>query len=138
MIKIRIPGEPARKTEQQHRYGGTGRNGRAIIYRDAKLEAVRQELLTELMPYRPDAPLKGPVSLMVTWSYGTSDLSKIHAHWKTTRPDTDNLVKLLKDCLTEAGFWQDDSQVVAEHLFKKWVPRDQASTYIAIEEDPES
>jgi len=34
--------------------------------------------------------------------------------WKTTKPDTDNLIKMLKDCMTTAGFWKDDAIVCSE------------------------
>ncbi len=34
--------------------------------------------------------------------------------------DTDNLQKMLKDCMTEVGFWNDDAQVVVEHVEKLW------------------
>jgi Holliday junction resolvase RusA-like endonuclease len=37
-----------------------------------------------------------------------------------TKPDTDNLEKLLKDCMTEVGFWNDDAQVVKEIAEKVW------------------
>ena len=40
--------------------------------------------------------------------------------WKTTKPDTDNLQKGLKDCMTKCGFWEDDAQVVIEHVSKVW------------------
>jgi Holliday junction resolvase RusA-like endonuclease len=34
--------------------------------------------------------------------------------FKDTRPDCDNIIKLLKDCMTDLGFWRDDAQVVSE------------------------
>ena len=37
-----------------------------------------------------------------------------------TRPDTDNLQKLLKDCMTRTGFWRDDAQVCREDVTKRW------------------
>lgn len=40
--------------------------------------------------------------------------------YKTTRPDLDNMEKLLKDCMTDAGFWHDDAQVCVEHAQKVW------------------
>ena len=38
--------------------------------------------------------------------------------YRVSRPDTDNLQKLLKDCMTKTGFWKDDSQVVIEQCTK--------------------
>ena len=40
--------------------------------------------------------------------------------YKTTKPDTDNLLKMLKDEMTKAGFWEDDSQVASEVVEKFW------------------
>ena len=38
--------------------------------------------------------------------------------YKLTRPDTDNLQKLFKDCMTKVGFWKDDAIVCSEHIEK--------------------
>ena len=43
-----------------------------------------------------------------------------HNEWRITKPDTDNLEKLLKDCMTQVGFWKDDAQVVKEVVEKRW------------------
>ena len=40
--------------------------------------------------------------------------------YKTTRPDADNLQKLLKDCMTRLGYWRDDAQVASEIVEKFW------------------
>ena len=40
--------------------------------------------------------------------------------YKPTRPDTDNYIKLFKDCMTAAGFWLDDAQVVDERIIKTY------------------
>ncbi len=37
-----------------------------------------------------------------------------------SKPDTDNLQKLLKDCMTAVGFWKDDAQVASEICEKFW------------------
>jgi Holliday junction resolvase RusA-like endonuclease len=34
--------------------------------------------------------------------------------------NTAELEKMLKDCMTEVGFWNDDAQVVVEHVEKLW------------------
>lgn len=40
--------------------------------------------------------------------------------WKTTKPDTDNLDKALKDEMTRLHFWKDDAQVCSEISEKFW------------------
>ena len=41
--------------------------------------------------------------------------------WKTTKPDIDNLTKLILDCLTQAEIIKDDSLVVQQTVRDKWV-----------------
>ena len=50
----------------------------------------------------------------------------------TNKPDTDNLVKLLKDCMTKVGFWKDDAQVTRDIVEKFWA--DIPGIYIRIKE----
>ena len=40
--------------------------------------------------------------------------------YRTTKPDTDNLQKLLKDCMTAEHFWTDDALVCSEITEKFW------------------
>jgi Holliday junction resolvase RusA-like endonuclease len=40
--------------------------------------------------------------------------------YRITKPDTDNLQKLLKDCMTKVGFWTDDCLVASEIVEKFW------------------
>ena len=62
--------------------------------------------------------MEGPVALTVEWRF----MTKTHKEesWRVTRPDTDNLQKLLKDCMTATGFWKDDAQVCQENVTKRW------------------
>jgi crossover junction endodeoxyribonuclease RusA len=55
----------------------------------------------------------------VIWRFPKGKSHK-HNEWRITKPDTDNLEKMLKDCMTEVGFWKDDAQVVVEHVEKVW------------------
>lgn len=52
--------------------------------------------------------------------------------WKTTKPDTDNMIKLLKDCMTRTGFWVDDAQVCSEITEKFW--GDVSGIYVMVEQ----
>ncbi len=44
------------------------------------------------------------------------------------------MIKGLKDCLTECGYWKDDSQIVYETLVKRWSSPDEARIEIGIKE----
>lgn len=134
MTKIHffIPGEPARVTEQQHRYGGRKKNGQVVVYRDSRLSAARAELLEYLKKEAPDEPFNGPVKLTVRYTFSTKNKKEAMTP-KITRPDTDNLMKGLKDCMTEAGFWKDDAQVFWETVSKWWTIPENAGIEIMVE-----
>lgn len=54
--------------------------------------------------------------------------------YRITKPDTDNLQKMLKDCMTLVGFWKDDALVASEITEKFWAEK--PGIYIRIEELP--
>lgn len=119
-IKFFMPMNPPRTTAQQKRVGVT-KNGKQVRYEDDSLKAAHEKLLAYLAQHAPDKPMKGPIRLVNKWLY----LDRNHKHepggWKTTKPDTDNSVKLLKDCMTRCHFWNDDAQVASEINEKFWV-----------------
>lgn len=118
MIVFDIPGEPPRTTAQQAR-SGTGKNGRHYHYKTDKIKEAEAYLIAGMLPHRPKKPMTGAIQLYVVWYY---DAGKKHKDFepKLTRPDTDNLQKLLKDCMTKCGFWKDDAQVYMENACKAW------------------
>lgn len=98
-------------TQQEHKI--TTVTGRPRIYEPAELKAARQLFRDHLAQHRPEVPLKGPVELYVVWCYpATADHPA--CTWKITKPDTDNLIKLVKDEMTRLGFWLDDAQICME------------------------
>lgn len=107
---------PPTVTAQMHKV--TVQHGRVRFYDTQALKDARQLFMTSLLPYRPTEPMSGPVLLSVLWAFPTK--SHKHNSYRTTRPDTDNLQKLLKDCMTAAGFWKDDAQVCVEVVTKRW------------------
>lgn len=118
IIVFDIPGEPPRTTAQQAR-SGTSRNGRHYHYKTAKLKEAEAHLIAGMLPHRPKKPMEGALELYVRWYFDAAGRRK-EMQPKTTRPDTDNLQKLLKDCLTQCGFWHDDAQVYYEEVEKRW------------------
>ena len=107
---------PPTVTAQEHRIRIV--RGRPMFYDTQKLKAVRAAFESLLCEHRPAAPLRGPVALNVEWRFATK--SHREGTYRITRPDTDNLQKLLKDCMTRAGFWKDDAQVCREEVTKRW------------------
>lgn len=90
-----------------------------IVYKPEKIKQAKRDIIKHLKPFKPDTPLDGPIELKVVWLFPRGKRHK-HLEWRTTRPDTDNLEKLLKDCMTEVGFWKDDALVVKETVYKVW------------------
>lgn len=116
LIDFFVEGDPPTATAQQRK---TNMRGFLPAYYDPDNLVYARQLLTLWMrQHRPPRPLEGPVLLVAHWMF------RARSHrpntWRDTRPDTDNLQKMLKDVLTREGFWRDDAQVVAEIPLKSW------------------
>ena len=92
--------------------------GKPVFYEPPELKAARSKLTAHLAKHRPDTPLEGAVQLVVKWCFPRGNHE--NGADRITRPDTDNLQKLLKDCMTAVGFWKDDAQVASEIAEKFW------------------
>ena len=117
MIEFFMPMVPPTVTAQEHKV--MIRNGRPVFYDPPELKVARQKLMGVLAQHKPDERCSGPVRLIVKWLFPVVG-SHEDGDWKTTKPDTDNLQKLLKDCMTDCGFWEDDALVVSELVEKFW------------------
>ena len=116
-ISFFLPMMPPTITHQQKDIAV--RKGKPVVYEPAELKAARSKLTAYLGQYAPLTPLRGAVRLGVKWCFPITGKHE-DGEWKTTRPDTDNLQKLLKDCMTDLGYWKDDAQVVSEIVEKFW------------------
>lgn len=115
MIEFIIPGEPPTVTAQQK-----GQNRRTWkYYKPPELRDAEQKYMAYAYQARPAKPFTGSVKLMVVFGFTATGKHK-PGDPKITKPDTDNMVKLLKDCLTKCGFWKDDAQVAHETVVKVW------------------
>lgn len=120
---------PPTKTYQEHRIGKT-KSGSVYTYEPRELKEVRKLYRNNLIKHVPDTPLVGPIRLVVKWCFPKG--KHPNGTYKTTKPDTDNLDKMLKDVMTEVGFWEDDAQVASEIIEKFWA--DIPGIYIEIYE----
>lgn len=109
--------DPPTMTQQEHRIGKR-KDGSTYIYEDRSLREARAKIGNALIRRAPEDPFMGPVQLVVKWCFPKG---RHHdGEYKATRPDTDNLNKMLKDEMTKAGFWKDDAQVASEIIEKFW------------------
>ncbi|MEF2969254.1 RusA family crossover junction endodeoxyribonuclease [Paenibacillus sp. M1] len=106
-------------------------NDKPVFYEPDELKAARAKLMAYLGQHVPGRPYTGPVRLMVKWCFPLTK-GRHDGQYKHTKPDTDNLQKLLKDCMTHCGYWKDDALVASEIVEKFWAER--PGIYIRIEE----
>lgn len=120
---------PPTVTAQQHKVAVV--KGRPRFYDGQELKNARALFMWTLRQHAPAEPLTGAVALTVDWIFATK--SHKEGEWRVTRPDTDNLQKLFKDCMTKAGYWNDDSQVCVETITKRW-SRSKPGIHVSVRE----
>ena len=107
---------PPSVTQQEHRVGKK-KDGSIYFYEDRELKEARLDLRKRLAAI-DHSTIDGPVRLLVKWLFPKGKHE--NGTYKTTKPDTDNLNKMLKDEMTRTGFWLDDAQVASEIIEKFW------------------
>lgn len=116
-------------THQQKKISTRG--VKPVVYEPEQLKTARVKFMACLSKHVPAKKYTGAVRLVVKWCFPITGNHK-DGEYKTTRPDTDNLIKLLKDCMTKLQFWTDDAIVASEinEKFYAVLP----GVYIRIEE----
>lgn len=130
-MKFFLEIDPPTTTAQMKKFACRG--GRAMAYEPPNVKQARRTLTEALMLHRPVEPLDGALALKVDWYFPRKKSHK-HNEWRTTKPDTDNLEKLLKDCMTQLGYWVDDARVCYEVVSKRWVNDDECGIAIEIKQ----
>ena len=120
--------EPPTITHQEHKV--TVVNGRPVFYDPPEWKKKKKKLIGNLYKHRIMEPYKTGVRLITKWCFPKQNHE--NGEYRITKPDTDNLQKMLKDCMTKVGFWKDDALVASEITEKFWA--DQPGIYIRIEE----
>ena len=96
-------------------------HGKPMFYEKSEVKTARQMFTLELKPHAPEKPSDKPIKLTVWFAFDTKN-KKLWGQYKPTRPDTDNSLKLLKDCMSGL-FFKDDSQVVEETVIKTYAEK---------------
>ena len=118
---------PPTVTHQEKKVGV--KNGKPVFYEPQELADAREKLTAHLSKHVPKKYTSG-VRLIVKWCFPKGRHK--NGEYRTTKPDTDNLQKLLKDCMTKCGYWEDDALVASEVSEKFWA--DTPGIFIRIEE----
>ena len=134
-MNFKLKMNPPTATAQQK--GERVIGGRYIHHYKKKNVRDAETLLRDaLLEYVPEEPITSePILLSVAWEFPYPKSAKKHhpgcGRWKITRPDTDNLNKLLKDVMTDMGFWKDDALICSETIRKQY--SDEPGIEISIE-----
>lgn len=120
---------PPTATAQEHKVAV--RNGKPIFYDPPDVKAAKEKLIANLSKYSLNTPYREGVRLITKWLFPNDGKHK-DGEYKISKPDTDNLQKMFKDCMTKLDFWTDDQLVASEICEKFWanIP----GIYVRIEE----
>jgi len=139
MISFEISIAPVAQARARHAY--VKALGRTMSYTDKKQRQAVNDLCALLIPHRPAKPLEGPLRLDVaasmpipeSWPKKKQTAAEARDLWPTGKPDLDNLIKHLKDCMTKVGFWIDDRQVVILEA-RKYYSANKPGWYVTVSE----
>lgn len=130
MTKFFIKCIPPKSTAQASLRIMKRKDGTQFVGKFAKSKGkkTQNELMTLLGEFVPPAPLEGALRVSVEWTYpwrkAESKKNRAIGYLScTTRPDVDNLCKLLFDCMTRLGYWGDDSLIADLRFRKGWGDR---------------
>jgi len=136
-LTLTISGNPIAKARP--RFARVGKFVKTYNIQDTEEGKFRWELLRQVLPHRtgegPLVPMGIPVSLRAIFYMPIpSGMSKKRlaalSYRHVKRPDTDNLLKMLKDC-GNGILWADDSQVCEVHAGKLY--DENPRTYIEVQ-----
>lgn len=128
-----MPMEPPTVTHQEKKVAH--KNNKTVFYEEPALKDARAKLEAHLSRFVPKQPYSSAVRLVTKWCFPRKG-GHLDGDWRTSKPDTDNLQKLLKDVMTKLGFWRDDALVCSELCEKFWA--DISGIYIRVEELPQN
>ncbi len=133
MIDFTVPLIPTAKGRP--RFARIGTFVRA--YTDKRTEAAEQSFIACAVSHAPAVPMEAPLHVTMTFTFA---LPVSRPKWQqkdpykvkhTSKPDIDNLQKLVLDALNRSGrFWRDDAQIVTVWAGKEYGPAPQTRVVI--------
>lgn len=126
VIEFFIPCIPPKATGSQKRIITV--RGRPIVTKTKDAKDAESTLDGLLMAHQPHSPVVGPLSVTVslTWPWRKGEPKKrllLGSVPHTSKPDVDNYLKSLFDCLTRLRFWNDDAEIAELFVRKSWGDR---------------
>lgn len=99
-------------------------------YTPEKTRSFKQSVYLLSMKYAPLKPWQGPLKLQVIFYMRKPKSLKITSPYHIKRPDTDNLIKGVKDAMSL--FWIDDAQICIEHTTKLYALNNDPCIVVAV------
>lgn len=135
-MRIEIPGDPVPQHRLRHfiRGGHSASFDPSIHDKTRMRKIIQTQVDTDVKQFtRPIVSFLFYFPILQSWSKKKKKLAESERMVKFTRPDADNLVKIVLDCLT--GFvWQDDGCVNISGALKLYSPNPRI--VVSIEEMP--
>lgn len=120
--------DPPTVTHQEHKVAVI--NGKPVFYDPPEVKAAKMKLVGYLAKYKPMKRIDTGCRLVTKWCFPRGQHRD--GEYRISKPDTDNLQKLLKDCITACSFWKDDALVASELVEKFWA--ETPGIYVRIDE----
>jgi Holliday junction resolvase RusA-like endonuclease len=121
-----VQGEP----KGQPRPRAFVRNGHASVYDAGTAEGWKSQIAAAARPLLPPEPLDCPLRLAVSFFFPrpkrllrAKDPAGPLPH--IAKPDADNALKAVMDCMTQIRFWKDDALVCSTIVEKQYCAKDQ-------------
>lgn len=124
-LSVFIPCLPPKTTAQQKGAFAT-KSGGVRFFKKRKTRLAEQTLWALLQPHAPAKPFDGPLCLVIRITYpwrAAEKKTRIRGHSLypiETRPDIDNLYKMIGDVMTTLRFWNDDGQISSLSIKKTY------------------
>lgn len=103
---------------------------RRMTYLPEKVKAAKKNYYNASIKHAPAEPLDE--ALEVEYNFHFYQKNGKIGQYKTTKPDCDNLAKLLTDSLADAGFFVNDSRISKLVVTKDFVPEEEQGVQIRI------
>ena len=116
-LEFFLPMIPPTATAQEHQVDTRGEKPR--FYDPPRVAEARAKLEAHLAQHVPPRRMEGGIRLVQKWIWPCGTRHR-DGEYKITKPDKDNLEKLLDDAMTRLGYWKDDAQVCSGITEKFW------------------
>jgi len=116
-----IPIIPPTVTAQQK--GARIAGDSIVFFTKDEVRESKVKLRAHLAQHRPASPIPGPLQLVQKWIWPNLKKQQPRPYWKDTRPDCDNVTKLLQDVMEDLGYFENDAKIASLVVEKFYGPR---------------